>query len=103
MSAYIIVYRETPVSDEAAMTEYSRRNHANAATWRDDYGITPLAAYGAVEVLEGPAPEGVVLLRFPAMEQARAWYASAEYQNALAFRKQAAGWRAVLVEGLDAG
>ncbi|MEJ6009337.1 DUF1330 domain-containing protein [Novosphingobium aquae] len=100
MSAYIIVYRESPVRDEAAIAEYSRRNQANAAAWREDTGIQPLVAYGGIEALEGDAPDGIVLLRFPTMEQARAWYNSPEYQEALGFRLKAAEWRVVLVEGL---
>ena len=101
MSAYIIVYRETPIRDETAIAEYSRRNHANAATSQESTGIEPLAAYGAIESLEGIAPDGVVLLRFPTIEQARAWYGTPEYQDAIPFRKQAADWRVVLVEGMD--
>lgn len=100
MSAYIIVYRETPVRDEAAITEYSRRNHANAAAAAQTTGVQPLVVYGALEALEGDAPDGVVVLRFPTAEQARAWYESPEYQEAIPFRKQAADWRVVLVEGV---
>ena len=33
MSAYIIVYRETPLRDETAIAEYSRRNYASAKDW----------------------------------------------------------------------
>jgi uncharacterized protein (DUF1330 family) len=101
MSAYIIVYRETPIRDEAAIAKYSQRNHANAAAWRENMGIEPLVAYGAIEALEGNAPDGVVVLRFPTVEQARAWYESPEYQEAIPFRKQAAEWRVVLVEGVE--
>jgi uncharacterized protein (DUF1330 family) len=101
MSAYIIVYRETPIRDEAAIAEYSHRNHANAAAWRENTGIEPLVAYCAFKALEGNAPDGVIMLRFPTIEQARAWYESPEYQEALPFRKQAADWRVILVEGVE--
>lgn len=101
MGAYIIVYRDTPIRHEVAMAEYSRRNHANAAVWRKTAGIQPLVAQNTVEALEGNSPDGVVVLRFPSVEQARAWYSSPEYQDAIPFRKQAADWRVVLVEGLD--
>ena len=100
MSAYMIVYRETPVRDADAIAAYSQRNRANAEDWRERFGIAPLAAYGKVEVLEGAAPDGVVVLRFPSMEQARAWYDSPEYQEAAKLRVAAADWRVVLVEGL---
>jgi uncharacterized protein (DUF1330 family) len=101
MSAYIIVYRETPVTDADAITEYSRRNRENATRSQSEFGTQPLVVYGQAEALEGAAPDGVVLLRFPAMEAARGWYTSKEYQEALPFRQQAADWRAVLVEGID--
>lgn len=101
MSAYLIVFRESPVRDQAAIEEYSRRNHANAAVFRESYGITPLVAYGHSEALEGAAPDGVVVLQFPTIEDARAWYESPAYQEALALRNQAADWRVVLVDGLD--
>ena len=39
-------------------------------------------------------------MQFPTIEDARAWYASPTYQEALAFRKDAADWRVVIVEGL---
>jgi uncharacterized protein (DUF1330 family) len=101
MTAYMIVYRETPIRDEAAIAEYSRRNYAHAAAWQENTGLQPLVIYGAVEALEGNAPDGLVVLRFPTLEQARAWYGSPEYQEAMPFRKQAADWRVVLVEGVD--
>jgi uncharacterized protein (DUF1330 family) len=101
MSAYLIVYRETPVSDEDAIAEYSRRNHENAASSQADFGVQPVVVYGQVEGLEGAAPDGVVVLRFPTMEAAKGWYGSKGYQEAIPFRQKAADWRVVLVEGID--
>jgi len=100
LPAYLIVYRESPVQDQAAIEEYSQRNRANAAAFREDFGITPLVAYGHTEALEGAAPDAVVVLQFPTMDDARGWYESPAYQEALAFRSKAADWRVVLVEGL---
>lgn len=101
VSAYIIVYRESPVTDSQAIQEYSRRNRENVAAFQGGYGVQPLVTYGAIEALEGDAPDGVVVLRFPDMKAARGWYYSDEYQSALAFRMKAADWRVVLVEGFD--
>jgi uncharacterized protein (DUF1330 family) len=101
MSAYIIVYRETPVTDEAAITEYSRRNRENAAKFQQGFGTQPLVVYGQVQALEGQAPDGVVVLKFPTLEAAKGWYDSPEYQEAMSFREKAATWRVVLVEGVD--
>ncbi|KPH67774.1 DUF1330 domain-containing protein [Novosphingobium aerophilum] len=100
MPAYIIVYRESPVRDETAIAEYSRRNRESAAAFQQQFGIRPLVVYGTSQALEGDNPDGVVMLQFPSIEKARAWYASPAYQEALAFRKNAAEWRVVIVEGL---
>lgn len=100
MTAYIIVYRETPVRDQDKIAEYSRRNRENAADFQERFGIHPLVVYGGSEAPEGTNPDGVVLLQFPTIEDARAWYESSAYQEALAFRKDAADWRVVIVEGL---
>ncbi len=100
MPAYLIVYRETPVTDPVAIAEYSRRNQENAATSQAEFGVTPRVVYGRAEGLEGATPDGVVVLEFPTMEAARGWYESDAYQQALPFRQQAAEWRVVLVEGI---
>lgn len=100
MPAYIIVYRESPVRDPAKIEEYSRRNRENAGAFQEQFGIRPLVVYGASEALEGHNPDGIVMLQFPTVEDARAWYNSPAYQESLAFRTEAADWRVVIVEGL---
>ncbi len=56
---------------------------------------------GAVQVLEGDwQPDRVVLLKFPSMEQARAFYASPEYRAAIHARQGAAVMRMVAIEGV---
>jgi uncharacterized protein (DUF1330 family) len=52
------------------------------------------------------APEGcqtragrLVVLEFPGVERARAWWSSAEYRKAREIRLRTAGCRMVLVEG----
>jgi uncharacterized protein (DUF1330 family) len=97
MTAYLIVYQESQIRDEAAMAEYQRRNREMAP---GEFKITPLVVYGATQALEGPPPVGVVMLQFPTVEDARAWYDSPAYQAALPYRKKAADYRAIIVEGL---
>ena len=96
MPAYILVMRESPVRDPEAMAEYQRLNRTNPR----DPNLTPLAIYGNTEALEGEAPEGTILLQFPDMAAARAWYHSPGYQEALKYRLKAADYRAFIVEGL---
>jgi uncharacterized protein (DUF1330 family) len=56
---------------------------------------------GQVEVLEGDwSPKRVVLLKFPSMEKARAFYDSPEYQAAKDSRQGAAVMRMLAIEGL---
>ncbi|MFJ6759661.1 MULTISPECIES: DUF1330 domain-containing protein [unclassified Streptomyces] len=56
-----------------------------------------------VEVLEGPFPGTVVMLAFPDIEQARAWYASPAYQAILPLRTDHIAGEVILVEGVPAG
>jgi uncharacterized protein (DUF1330 family) len=56
---------------------------------------------GAVQVLEGDwTPKRVVLLNFPLVEKARAFYDSPEYAAARQAREGAAVMRMVLIEGV---
>ena len=96
MPAYMIFLREGPVRDEAEMAEYQRKNRAAPP----DPNLTPLVAYGVLEAMEGEAPDGVILLRFPTAADAKAWYESPAYQDAMQHRLKAATYRAMIVEGL---
>lgn len=96
MSAYMIFIRERPVRDEVAMAEYRRLNRDSA----NGHALKPLVVYGDVEAVEGEAPDGIVLLEFPDVAQAKAWYKSSAYQAALPHRLRAAEYRALIVEGL---
>ncbi|MGW7332047.1 DUF1330 domain-containing protein [Streptomyces sp. NPDC054840] len=55
-----------------------------------------------VEVMEGPFPGTVVVIAFPDIESARAWYASDAYQAILPLRTDHIAGEAVLVEGVPA-
>jgi uncharacterized protein (DUF1330 family) len=100
MPAYMIATRIGPVRDAAALAEYSRLNRENAGQFRELYNITPLVVYGAMEAAEGPAPDGIIILQFPSMADAKAWYNSPGYQEALPHRQKAADYNVVFVEGL---
>ena len=95
MPAYAIFIRDR-LHDADELAVYSKK--AGAA--RGDHQLTPLAYYGATETWEGETAEGVVIVQFPDMDAARAWYQSPAYQEALAHRKKAADYRVILVEGL---
>ena len=96
MTVYMIFTREEPVRDTAAMAEYQRLNRESAGSHK----IKPLVVYGAVEAVEGKAPDGVIVLEFPTVEDAKAWYNSPHYQAALPYRLKAADYRAIIVQGV---
>ena len=95
MAAYIILIREK-LRDGEAMARYGKA----AAEARGDHKVTPLAFYGKHEVTEGADADGVVILSFPTMEEAKAWYESPAYKEARAHRYQAADYRVIFVEGV---
>lgn len=95
MAAYVIFIREG-MKDPDEFATYGQK--ARAA--RGDHKITPLAFYGDFEVLEGGPAEGVVVLEFPSMEAAHAWYDSPAYQEAKAHRLKGADYRVILVQGV---
>ncbi len=96
MPAYIIVMREEAVRDAGALQVYQAINRDRPR----DPNLKPLAVYGKLEALEGEAPDGVVILEFPTLAAARAWYDSDDYQRALPHRLKAARHRTFIVEGL---
>jgi uncharacterized protein (DUF1330 family) len=95
MTAYLLFMREDPVFDTEALKQYQGHNRDNPAPGP----VRPIVVYGAIEALEGKAPDGMVMLEFPDADAARAWYHSAEYQAGIPLRQKAANYRAMLVEG----
>lgn len=95
MAAYGIFIRES-TQDESELNAYAPKAGASLA----GHDAKVLAAYGAQEVLEGPAVEGVVIVQFPSMEAAKAWYDSPAYREAREYRFRGAKYRAMLVEGV---
>jgi uncharacterized protein (DUF1330 family) len=98
MTAYVIFVRDVPPHDPDGLATYQAMNKDNVPAYLP-FGIKPLAVYGATKALEGEVPDGVVILEFPSMADARAWYDSPEYQAALLHRMKASDYRAFIVEG----
>ena len=97
MPAYIITMRKGPVRDPEAMAEYQKRTRQMTG----DFKMVPRVIYGATEGLEGTPPDGTVMLEFPSMEEARAWYNDPQYQEAIPFRQKAADYEMFIVEGFE--
>jgi uncharacterized protein (DUF1330 family) len=95
MAAYIVFIKERE-HDAGIMAEYS----AKAGPTIAGHPAKPLAAYGAIETLEGPEAKGCVLIEFPDMDAARAWYASDAYQEARKLRFAGADYRVFITAGV---
>jgi uncharacterized protein (DUF1330 family) len=88
------------INDAAEYKKYTDRVPGIIAK----FGGKVLARGGRYEILEGPDTfHRFVVIEFPDMEKAKACHASAEYQEAAAFRKDGVGQvELILVEGGDA-
>jgi uncharacterized protein (DUF1330 family) len=95
MAAYVIASIE--VTDPAAYEDY-RKGVAATIT---QHGGRFLARGGGVLHLEGSfMPKRVVILEFPSMAAAKAWYGSPEYAPLLAMRKRASTGDLFMTEGV---
>ena len=94
MTAYVIA--EVEVTDPEAYKAYAAAVPATIA----QYGGRFLARGGAAEVLEGEWPQRRrVIIEFPSVEAARAWWDSREYERPKAMRRAASKGRLILLEG----
>ncbi len=86
------------VQDEQGMQHYRERVMATV----DQYGGRYIAIGGPVQVIEGDhAPTFPVMLEFPSMERARAWYDSPEYAELKLLRQRSAKADAFFLQGLQ--
>ena len=95
MAAYAVFIREM-TRNPVEMQVYAGK----AGATLEGHPVKVLVAYGKHEVLEGPQAEGMVILEFPTMAEAKAWYDSPAYREAREHRFQGADYRAILVEGV---
>ena len=95
MSAYMVFIREKTL-DQAEMDLYAKEVPPTAV----GHELKPLAFYGPHEDLEGPSTEGVVILEFPSIAAAKAWYDSPLYQKVREHRFKGAIYRTTLVTGV---
>ena len=94
--AYVIYQGE--VTDPERYEEYKVHGAASIAAAGGRYVVRG----GDVDVLEGEAPAGrTVVLEFPTMAAARAWYDGEAYTAARAVREGAATARMYIVDGVD--
>ena len=95
MPAYVVL--DITVTDPEIYARYRDLGPPTVAA----YGGRYLVRGGAIESLEGSwSPARFVILEFPTMERARAWWSSAEYAPAKALRQAGTRTEMLLLEGV---
>ncbi|WP_439814649.1 DUF1330 domain-containing protein [Zavarzinia sp. CC-PAN008] len=95
MSAYVVFIKDR-VRDAEEFATYGKKAGASMA----GHTVKPLSVYGKCETLEGPPIEGSVIVEFPSIEAAKAWYNSPAYTDARKHRFLGADYRVFITEGL---
>lgn len=96
MAGYVIV--DIEVTDPVTYENYRKLAAPAVAA----YGGKFLVRGGATSTLEGDwLPKRLVVLEFPSVERARAWWSSEEYRAARTIRQRSAITNMVVAEGID--
>jgi uncharacterized protein (DUF1330 family) len=102
MTAYAIAHLRTPTINDKVL-EYIERIQATLTP----YGGRFLVHGAEVQVLEGEWPGTVVVVEFPGLAAAHAWYASPAYREILPLRTDNIEGSTLIVDGVapdyDAG
>jgi uncharacterized protein (DUF1330 family) len=95
MSAYVVV--QVDIKDPVRYADYRKMVPPSI----EKYGGRFLVRGGKTQTLEGTwAPGRFVLVEFPSVEQAKAWWASPEYAEARALRWATAESQMIVAEGI---
>ena len=95
MSAYVIV--EIAVTDPKIYEEYRKLTPDSLIPFNGRFAVRG----GYTETLEGEwRPERIVVLEFPTIEKAKAWYNSDVYTTAKQIRLRSAKTKMIVVEGV---
>lgn len=95
MAAYLVV--QVTIEDPVRYEDYKRLVTPTLAK----YGGRFLVRGGRTETLEGDwAPERFVVLEFPSVERAKAWWSCEEYAPAKALRQATSKTQMIVAEGV---
>ena len=95
MTAYIVV--DVEVNDPTEYQTYAKQTMATLEPYNGKF----IVRGGNAETLEGGwQPKRFVIIEFPGVEQAKAWYNSPEYTAIIGIRHHAANSRMILVQGV---
>jgi uncharacterized protein (DUF1330 family) len=96
MATYCL-FQNLEITDPDKMKDYVSKVFPLTSSYGGQYVVSG----GEVELKEGEwTPIWPVMIKFPNMEKARAWYDSEEYQPLKALRKSAGRFSAVFMEGI---
>jgi uncharacterized protein (DUF1330 family) len=95
--AYLISEADA-ITDLVAIKKYGEKVSGTLAPFNGHYHF--VVAGGKAQSLDGEAPQGIVVIAFDSVEQARAWYDSPAYQAIKPIRQNAVKGRMFLVEGI---
>lgn len=96
MPAFVIA--NVTIEDPVRYEDYKRMVPATLAP----FGGRFIARGGQIDVLEGDwRPGRLVLLEFPSVERARAWWSSPEYAEARALRQATSTGTLLILEGIQ--
>jgi len=95
MAAYIVV--DVEITDPNEYQTYAKQTAATI----ERYGGKFVVRGGEPETLEGDwKTKRLVILEFPSIEQAKAWYNSPEYSAIIGIRHRSAISKMLLVQGV---
>lgn len=94
MKAYVIV--DVNITDPARYDDYKKLTPGSLVPYEGKF----IVRGGAAETLEGAwKPGRIVVVEFPSLEKAKAWWSSEGYAPAKALRQSASVTRMIVVEG----
>jgi uncharacterized protein (DUF1330 family) len=95
MAAYIIV--EIEVTNPNRYEDYKKLTLGTLTAYEGKF----IVRGGKTETLEGDwKPGRLVMIEFPTLEKAKAWYNSPEYTKAKKIRQEASHAKMIVVEGI---
>jgi uncharacterized protein (DUF1330 family) len=94
MKAYVIV--DVTITDPARYEDYKKLTPGSLVPYEGKF----IVRGGRAETLEGTwQPGRIVVLEFPSLAHAKAWWSSAGYAPAKALRQSASVTQMIVVEG----
>jgi uncharacterized protein (DUF1330 family) len=96
MSAYVVAHLRE-INPHPEILEYQEKIQPTL----DAFSGRFIVHGGALEIREGAWPGNLVIIEFPNIEKARAWYESPAYQKLLPLRTRHIVADAILVKGVE--